>query len=91
MSGSSASWRANDCTYESPGRSPPAGRPASGAGPLAETLGFEVVVCCIVLACVSARLTLTATYELQRRAGRFVLATMCIGVGQGIALALERV
>lgn len=38
-----------------------------------------------------ARLTLTAVYELQRRAGRFALATMCIGVGQGIAIALERV
>ena len=38
-----------------------------------------------------ARLALTATYELQRRGGRFALATMCIGVGQGIAIALERV
>ena len=38
-----------------------------------------------------ARLALTATEELQRRAGRYALATMCIGVGQGIALALERV
>ena len=38
-----------------------------------------------------ARLALTATEELQRSGGRFGLATMCIGVGQGIALALERV
>jgi 3-oxoadipyl-CoA thiolase len=38
-----------------------------------------------------ARLALTATEELQRSAGRYALATMCIGVGQGIALALERV
>ena len=38
-----------------------------------------------------ARLALTATQELQRTAGTFALATMCIGVGQGIALALERV
>jgi len=38
-----------------------------------------------------ARLALTATEELQRRNGRYALATMCIGVGQGIALALERV
>ena len=38
-----------------------------------------------------ARLALTATEELQRGAGRYALATMCIGVGQGIALALERV
>ena len=38
-----------------------------------------------------ARLALTATEELQRSGGRYGLATMCIGVGQGIALALERV
>jgi 3-oxoadipyl-CoA thiolase len=38
-----------------------------------------------------ARLALTATEELQRTGGKLALATMCIGVGQGIALALERV
>jgi acetyl-CoA acetyltransferase family protein len=38
-----------------------------------------------------ARLALTATEELQRSGGQLALATMCIGVGQGIALALERV
>jgi 3-oxoadipyl-CoA thiolase len=38
-----------------------------------------------------ARLAMTATEELQRNGGRFGLATMCIGVGQGIALALEKV
>jgi len=38
-----------------------------------------------------ARLALTATEELQRNDGKRALATMCIGVGQGIALALERV
>jgi len=38
-----------------------------------------------------ARLALTATEELQRTGGRRALATMCIGVGQGIALAIERV
>ena len=38
-----------------------------------------------------ARLALTATEELQRSGGRYGLATMCIGVGQGFALALERV
>ncbi|MDL2340776.1 MAG: 3-oxoadipyl-CoA thiolase, partial [Pseudomonadota bacterium] len=38
-----------------------------------------------------ARLALTATEELQRSGGRRALCTMCIGVGQGIALALERV
>ncbi len=38
-----------------------------------------------------ARLAMTATEELQQGGGRTALATMCIGVGQGIALALERV
>ena len=38
-----------------------------------------------------ARLALTATEQLQRNGGKLALATMCIGVGQGIALALERV
>jgi len=38
-----------------------------------------------------ARLALTSAKELQRSGGRYGLATMCIGVGQGIALALERV
>jgi 3-oxoadipyl-CoA thiolase len=38
-----------------------------------------------------ARLALSATEELRRTGGRLALATMCIGVGQGIALALERV
>jgi 3-oxoadipyl-CoA thiolase len=38
-----------------------------------------------------ARLALTATEELVRTGGKRALVTMCIGVGQGIALALERV
>ena len=38
-----------------------------------------------------ARLALTATEELRRNGGKLALATMCIGVGQGIALALEQV
>lgn len=38
-----------------------------------------------------ARITGTAALELNRRRKRFALATMCIGVGQGIAIALERV
>ena len=37
-----------------------------------------------------ARLALTAARELRRRQGRYALATMCIGVGQGYALLLER-
>jgi acetyl-CoA acyltransferase len=38
-----------------------------------------------------ARLVTTAVAELVRRKGRYALCTMCIGVGQGIALAIERV
>jgi 3-oxoadipyl-CoA thiolase len=38
-----------------------------------------------------ARLVLTATEELARSGGRYGLATMCIGVGQGVALLLESV
>ena len=38
-----------------------------------------------------ARLTGTAALELSLRVARLALATMCIGVGQGIALAMERV
>ncbi len=38
-----------------------------------------------------ARLLLTASHELQRTGKRYALATMCIGVGQGMATVLERV
>ncbi|EEQ93635.1 3-oxoadipyl-CoA thiolase [Brucella intermedia] len=38
-----------------------------------------------------ARIAGTAALELSLNRGRYALATMCIGVGQGIALALERV
>ena len=38
-----------------------------------------------------ARLVTTALYQLQRTNGKYALCTMCIGVGQGIALILERV
>jgi acetyl-CoA C-acetyltransferase/acetyl-CoA acyltransferase len=37
-----------------------------------------------------ARLAIAAVNELQRTRGRYALATMCIGVGQGIAMLLER-
>ena len=38
-----------------------------------------------------ARLVTTAAYELKRRSGRYALCTMCIGVGQGIAMVIERI
>ncbi|MHC3973636.1 3-oxoadipyl-CoA thiolase, partial [Pseudomonas aeruginosa] len=38
-----------------------------------------------------ARLVLTALHQLEKSGGRRGLATMCVGVGQGLALAIERV
>ena len=38
-----------------------------------------------------ARLVLTATNQLHRTGGRYALCTMCVGVGQGIAMILERI
>jgi len=38
-----------------------------------------------------ARLVTTALYQLRRTGGRYALCTMCIGVGQGIALVIERI
>ncbi len=38
-----------------------------------------------------ARLVMTAAYQLQRTGGRYALCTMCVGVGQGAAMIIERV
>lgn len=38
-----------------------------------------------------ARLVMTAMYQLHRTGGRYALCTMCIGVGQGIAIIIERI
>jgi 3-oxoadipyl-CoA thiolase len=38
-----------------------------------------------------ARLALTATHQLEKTGGKRALATLCVGVGQGLSLALERV
>jgi acetyl-CoA acyltransferase len=54
--------------------------PNGGAIPIGHPLGAS-----------GARLTTTAMYELMRTGGRYALCTMCIGVGQGIALVIERV
>ena len=43
------------------------------------------------LGCSGARILTTLVHELGKREGRYGLATMCIGVGQGIALVVERV
>jgi len=43
------------------------------------------------IGCSGARILTTLLYELERRQGRFGLATMCIGVGQGIAVVVERI
>ena len=54
--------------------------PLGGAIALGHPLGMS-----------GARLATTAVHQLQRSGGRLALCTMCIGVGQGIALVLERV
>jgi acetyl-CoA acetyltransferase family protein len=54
--------------------------PNGGAIPLGHPLGMS-----------GARLVLTATREMGRRDSRYALTTMCIGVGQGIAMLLEKV
>lgn len=54
--------------------------PLGGAIALGHPLGMS-----------GARLITTAVHQLQRTGGRYALCTMCIGVGQGIALAIERV
>jgi 3-oxoadipyl-CoA thiolase len=38
-----------------------------------------------------ARIALTAVHGLEARGGKLALATMCVGVGQGVSLAVERV
>jgi 3-oxoadipyl-CoA thiolase len=37
------------------------------------------------------RLALTAVHGLEKRGGKLGLATMCVGVGQGVSVALERI
>ncbi|WP_020677004.1 3-oxoadipyl-CoA thiolase [Geopsychrobacter electrodiphilus] len=54
--------------------------PLGGAIALGHPLGMS-----------GARLVTTAVYQLQRTGGKRALCTMCIGVGQGIALVIERV
>ena len=43
------------------------------------------------LGCSGARLTTTLVRELRRRNGRYGIATMCVGVGQGLATVFEAV
>ena len=54
--------------------------PQGGAIALGHPLGMS-----------GARLATTALFQLERSGGRYALCTMCIGVGQGIALIIERV
>ncbi len=58
---------------------PPHVNPNGGAIALGHPLGMS-----------GARLVLTALHQLEKIGGRLALATMCIGVGQGIALPMER-
>jgi acetyl-CoA C-acetyltransferase len=43
------------------------------------------------LGCSGARIALTAARQLQRSGGRYALVSLCIGVGQGMAIVIERV
>jgi acetyl-CoA C-acetyltransferase/3-oxo-5,6-didehydrosuberyl-CoA/3-oxoadipyl-CoA thiolase len=43
------------------------------------------------LGCSGARILTTLVHEMQKRDARYGLATMCIGVGQGIATIIEKV
>ena len=53
---------------------------------------FVALPLCLGIALASgARLVTTAMYQLHRTGGRYALCTMCIGVGQGIAIIIERV
>lgn len=54
--------------------------PQGGAIALGHPLGMS-----------GARLALTATLQLKRTGGRYALCTICVGVGQGVAMILERV
>ena len=54
--------------------------PLGGAIALGHPLGMS-----------GARLVMAAAYQLKRTGGRYALCTMCVGVGQGVALILERV
>jgi acetyl-CoA acyltransferase len=54
--------------------------PQGGAIALGHPLGMS-----------GARLVATAMVQLRRSGGRYALCTMCVGVGQGIAIAIERV
>jgi 3-oxoadipyl-CoA thiolase len=58
----------------------PGVNPNGGAIALGHPLGMS-----------GARIVLTAVHQLQRTGGRYAVATMCIGVGQGIATLIERV
>jgi acetyl-CoA acyltransferase len=54
--------------------------PQGGAIALGHPLGMS-----------GARLVLTAAHQLKRTGGRYALCTMCVGVGQGTAIIIERI
>jgi len=59
--------------------------------PMGEYVGALKDISAINLSATGTRLVLTLLRELQRRRGRYGLATACIGGGQGIAMIVERV
>jgi MFS family permease len=57
---------------------------------LGATLAVRRLARCHPLGASGARLITMLVHELERRGGRYGLATMCIGVGQGVATVIER-
>ena len=71
---------------------PPAQRAVvRAAGVFAGALAKHPLLVLTALGASGARLATTAVNRLHTTGGRYALATMCIGVGQGIAVVLERV
>ena len=56
----------------------------------AREIDVDAIALAQSLGCFRVRILTTLVYEVQRRAGPFGLATLCIGVGQGMALVVER-
>jgi acetyl-CoA acetyltransferase len=61
-----------------------------GLNPAAVNVNGGAIALGHPLGCSGARLMTTLAHELRRRGGRYGLATMCIGVGQGISTIIER-
>ena len=82
-----------DCTgpNAAPARQGLAGMRELGADPARVNVNGGAIALGHPLGASGARIVTTLVHELRRRGARYGLATMCIGVGQGIATVFERV